>query len=66
LAGTGELSTVAVGHIAAVPGGGTAQVHNARNERVQRLRAAVTLGQRAIQAAVWHAVDYKRPGSTLR
>jgi len=43
--------------IAAVPGGGTAQVHNARDERVQRLRAAVTLGQRAIQAAVWHGLD---------
>jgi len=40
----------------AIPGG-TAQVHNARDERVQRLRAAVTFGQRAIQAAVWHGLD---------
>ena len=39
----------------AIPGG-TAQVHNARDERVQRLRAAVTFGQRAIQAAVWHGL----------
>ncbi len=61
--------------MAAVPAG-TAQVQNARDVRVQRLRAVVRLGQRAIQAAVWHGldrrgdesrtVDHKLPGSTLR
>jgi len=61
--------------LAAIPGD-TAQVQHARNERVQRLRAVVKRGQRAIQAAVWHGldrrrddprtVDHKRHGSTPR
>ena len=45
--------------LAAIPGD-TAQVQHARNERVQRLRAVVKRGQRAIQAAVWHGLDRRR------